>query len=66
MARVYSILVDAANINRMDSVLNRFRIGLHNWDRSRVLMYQGREVVNYTVICTEDEYAAIMDTLNNV
>lgn len=61
---VYSIVVYVENINRMDSILNTLRIGLNNYDRSRVLMYQGHEIVNYTVICTNDEYVSIVNALN--
>ena len=59
MKNFYAILVREEQTANMESVLNKFRVGLNEWDRTRVLYSNGHGYVNYTIICTEDVFKSI-------
>ena len=60
------MLVREDQTSAMERVLNMFRIGLNEWDRTRVLYYQGYGYVNYTIVCTEEVFTSIKDVMNQV
>lgn len=59
MKKFYAMLVKEEQTADMERVLNRFRIGLNDWDRTRTLYSNGKGYVNYTIICTEDTFESI-------
>ena len=59
MKKFYALLVREEQTDTMERTLNRFRIGLNDWDRTRVLYSNGVGHVNYTIICTEEEFKSI-------
>lgn len=63
MRLIYTLLVAAEQTSRVESILNTLRIGLNDWDRSRVLELNGMNFVNYTIICEEHQYTAILNQL---
>ena len=63
MRLIYTLLVEANQTSRVESILNTLRIGLNDWDRSRVLELNGVNFVNYTIICEEHQYTAIVNQL---
>ena len=65
MKQVYNILVDAKHFTKLENIFNRFRIGFNRWDKTRIMNVNGTDVVNYTVVCTEDDYNDIITALNS-
>lgn len=66
MKRIYNALVYENSTAAMESVLNRFRVGLNDWDRSKVFEIQNRRVVNYTIVCDEETYQDIVNMMKSV
>lgn len=64
MRRIYTLLVVAEDTNRVESILNAFRIGLNDWDRSKVFEVPGAKLVNYTILCEEDQFTSIVNQMN--
>lgn len=64
MNKVYTILVSENETTRMEKTLNTFRIGLNDWDRSKTLEVQNVRVVNYTIVCSEELFASIVNVMN--
>ena len=66
MKSIYTVLVYENYTAQVESLLNRFRVGLNDWDRSKVFELNGERVVNYTIACTEDVHTSIVNYLYNV
>ena len=64
MKKVFTMLVGVAEAARLEKYLNTFRIGLHDWDKTKVLTIQGMQVINYTIICAEEEFVDITTLMN--
>ena len=64
MKKFYCILVREDQTTTMEKALNRFRIGLNEWDRTRVLYSDGVGYVNYTIICTDKTFRSIFQIVN--
>ena len=64
MKKFYAMLVREDKTESMEKVLNKFQIGLNEWDRTRVLYSNGTGYVTYTIICTEDVYRSIRKIIN--
>lgn len=64
MNNVFNILVYEGYTTKLESLFNTFRVGLGNWDRSRIMTVNGINVVNYTVICTKEVYDNIIYYIN--
>ena len=47
----------------MEKTLNTFRIGLNDWDRSKIFNVNGRDVVTYMVLCDEDTHTSIKNVI---
>lgn len=65
MKNVYAVWVYEYEISKMDSVLNRFQIGVNDRDRSRVLDINGCKIVNYTIICDNNVFNSILNIVND-
>lgn len=65
MKQIYNVLVYEAYTARMESLFNRFRIGLNDWDRSKTFNLNGEQVVNYTIACTENVYTSLLNVYYN-
>lgn len=63
MKQIFTILVAAEHTNRVESILNAFRIGLNDWDRTRVFELNGMRYVNYTIVCEQHQYTAIVNQM---
>ncbi len=55
----YAMMVRENQTDAMERVLIRFRIGLNNWDKTRVLYFKGEGYVSYTILCTADTFKSI-------
>lgn len=66
MKQIYNVLVYESYTAKMESLLNGFRVGLNDWDRTRVFELQNERVVNYTIACDDETYQSIINALNNV
>lgn len=65
MKMIYTVLVVEDLTARMESLLNRFRVGMNEWDRSKTFEIHGGRVVNYTIVCTEETHDDIVHYLYN-
>lgn len=63
MKMFYSVLVGEGFVSRMESLLNALRIGLNDWDKSKVFEYNGARLINYTIVCTAETYETIVNYL---
>ena len=64
MKKVYTMLVGENETTNMEKTLNSFRIGLNEWDRTKMFDVQGSRFVNYTIICSEDQFESIVNVMN--
>lgn len=64
MKKIFTMLVVAEDTNRMESVLNTFRIGLNDWDRTKTFEIDGVKLVNYTILCEENQFTSIVNQMN--
>ena len=64
MKKVFTMLVMANDTTRMEKLFNMFRIGLNDWDRSKIFDIQGNQVVNYTIVCEEAQFNELVNQMN--
>lgn len=64
MKKFYNMVIREDQTVTMEKALNRFRIRLNEWDRTRVLYSNGVGYVNYTIICTDETYGSIYQIVN--
>ena len=64
MKKVFTMLIGVNDVTLMERTLNNFRIGLNDWDKTRVLTIDDTQVVNYTIICDEETFTSIVNVLN--
>lgn len=64
MKKIYTFLVVAEDVTRMESNLNKLRIGLNDWDKSKVFNIQGNNLVNYTIMCDEETFVSLTNIMN--
>lgn len=62
--KVFTALVTVDERERMEKVLNTYRIGLNDWDKTKTFDVQGNKVINYTIICEEDTFNNIVSAIN--
>lgn len=65
MKMFYTMLVRENMTNVMEGLLNKFRIAMNDWDRTRVLHYGNVGYVNYTIICTEEVFKTIKQIITD-
>lgn len=65
MKTFYTMIVSVDNTAKLEKLFNAFRIDLRNWDRSKIFNVQGINVVNYTILCTKEEYESILDIMRS-
>lgn len=63
MKKFYSVLVGEGYTAQIESLLNALRVGLNDWDKTKAFDYCGAKYVNYTIVCTDETYASIMNYL---
>jgi hypothetical protein len=63
MKKVFTFLVAKNEAVKLEGLLNNFRIGLNDWDRSKVLDVQGEALVNYTIVCDDDTFNSIVNQM---
>lgn len=56
---VYVKVVRVDETAKMESILNHYRVGLNNWDKTKVFNYNGVKIINYVIMCDADTYEAI-------
>lgn len=61
---VYTILVGVAEFEKLEKNLNRFRIGLNDWDKTKIFNVSGCEVIHYTIICDEETFISLTKVVN--
>lgn len=64
MTKINALLVKKELVSTVDGVLNKFRINLNDWDRSKVLYNNGEGYVIYTIVCTKDQFESIKQIIN--
>ena len=65
MKKIWYMLVVEDETVKMESLLNKFRVGLNEWDRTKTfLMEDGSKVVGYTIMCTEEVFVSINELMN--
>ena len=64
MKKIYTLLVAESNRSKVESIFNTFRIGMNDWDVSKVFEVNGLRVINYTIMCDEETYTSIVNILN--
>lgn len=62
--KVFTMLVLVDERERMEKVLNTYRIGLNEWDKTKVFNIQGTELINYTIVCESNVFDSIVKTMN--
>lgn len=65
MKDMFVKLVLVEDTAKMEKILNMYRVGLNDWDRSKVFNYKGSNLVNYTIMCTRETYDAIVSAMKN-
>lgn len=65
MKQVFVKVVWAEDTAKMEKTLNIYRVGLNDWDRTKVLNYNGRGIINYTIVCTQETYDAINQAMES-
>ena len=65
MKEIYVKPISPDKTEKLEKLLNQFRIGLNDWDRTKVLNYNGRELVVYTVVCEKDTWVSISNLMKN-
>ena len=66
MKEIFVKLVWVNDAAKMEKILNMYRVGLNDWDKSKVFNYQGGDLVNYTIMCTRETYDAIETAMSNL
>lgn len=59
MNKLFTFLVTVEESTRLESLFNTFRIGLNDWDKSRIFEVQGKKLINYTVVTNEGTFGAL-------
>lgn len=62
--KVFTMLAVADDRERMEKVLNTYRIGLNEWDKTKIFDLQGTKLINYTIVCEENVFNSIVETMN--
>lgn len=62
----YTVLVVEGYASKMESLLNRFRVSLNDWGKTRAIENLGTKYVAYTILCTKETYDSIMNYLYEV
>lgn len=66
MKKIFTIVVGIQETERMEKLLNAFRIGLNDWDKSKIFNIQNMKFVNYTILCEEDLFISIVNQMNAI
>ena len=61
---VYTMLVVAEDRERMEKVLNTYRVGLDEWDKTKIFELNGVKLINYTIVCENSVFNSIVETMN--
>ena len=64
MKKIFTMLVVEGDTKRMENVLNKVQIGLNDWDRSKTFENLGVKLVNYTILCEDDQFESIVNLMN--
>lgn len=66
MKKMHVHPVREKDIAKMEKMLNMCRVGLNDWDKTKVFNYRGVNIVIYTIICTEDIHDTIEQAMKNI
>ena len=66
MKKVFNMLVTVEEAVQLEKVLNTFRIGMNDWDKSKVFELRGYKLINYTLLCEEDLFVSITNVMNGI
>ena len=64
MKKLYTMYVAEHEVTTLENILNMFRIGLNDRDRTKGFGTPGSMVYVYAFICTENEFVSIMNVMN--
>lgn len=64
MNKIFTFLSTVEESERLESLLNTFRIGLNNWDKSKVFEVQGHKLINYTIVTNEETFRSLTTEMN--
>ena len=65
MKTVHVFVIKPEDCALMEKTLNMFRIGLNDWDKTKLLEVKGQNVHVYTVVCDEDVRLSIKNVIKN-
>ena len=63
METLNALVVKTKECQLTENLLNKFRISLNDWDRTKKFEYKGHELVVYNVICDEETYKTIKNLI---
>lgn len=66
MNNFYTLLTTVEHTTKLESLLNAFRVGLNNWDKSKVFEAQGCKYVNYTILTNDETFRALVNEMNRI
>lgn len=66
MKKIYTLLVAAEESEKVEKLLNTFRIGLNEWDKTKTLEVHGHRLISYTIVCEEEVFVSITNLMNGV
>lgn len=58
-------VVEPTECNLIEGLFNKFKVGLNDWDRTKIFHVRGRDVVIYHVICDEDTQESIKNVIRD-
>ena len=64
MKKFFTLLVTTDDTTKLEKLMNTFRIGLNEWDKTKVFMIDGVGFVNYTILCEEELFTSIVNQMN--
>lgn len=63
MKKLFTMMTLETEAEKLESLLNTYRVGLNDWDKSKVFDIQGYRLMVYTVVCEEDTFVAITQAM---
>lgn len=66
MNRIFTLTTYETYIGAIESILNAFRIGLNDWDKSKVFEVQGCRMLTYTIVTDEETFNNIVNRINGI
>ena len=63
MKDLFVKIVRVGDIAKMEKILNIYRVGLNDWDKTKVFTYKDTDIVIYNIMCTREVFDAIKSAM---